>query len=146
MVAKASHPFEILLVEDNPADVELLRVAFEENRLKRNLRVARDGEEAIKVLKDCGEAGEGTRPQLIFLDLNLPRKDGREVLSEIKADKRLRRIPVIVLSSSAADEDIDSAYDLQASCYITKPMNAQGYFDVVASIDEFWFSVVQLPS
>lgn len=146
MVAKASHPFEILLVEDNPADVELMRVALQENRIKRNLRVARDGEEAMELLKETGEAGRSERPQVIFLDLNLPRKDGREVLSEIKADARLRRIPVIVLSSSAAAEDIDTAYDLQANCYITKPMNASGYFDVVAAMDRFWFSVVQLPS
>ena len=138
-------PVEILLVEDNPGDVRLTREALREGKVRNNLAVASDGFEAIAYLrKEAGYAG-ALRPDLILLDLNLPRKDGREVLQEIKADPSLRNIPVVVLTSSQAEEDIVRVYDLHANCYVTKPVDLDQFFRVVESIEDFWLTTVKLP-
>jgi CheY-like chemotaxis protein len=138
-------PFEILLVEDNPGDVGLVREALRESKLLHRLSTAKDGEEALSLLRRQGVHQEAARPDLILLDLNLPRKDGREVLAEIKADPELRRIPVAVLTSSAADEDVARSYDLHANCYVTKPVDFEQFVRVVRAVEEFWFTVVKLP-
>ncbi|MEO8553820.1 MAG: response regulator [Kofleriaceae bacterium] len=135
-------PIEILLVEDNPADVRLTQEALREGKVKNNLSVARDGEEALAFLRREG----APRPDLILLDLNLPRRDGREVLKEIKADPDLRRIPVVVLTTSSAEVDILKSYELHANCYITKPVDLEQFITVVKSIDDFWLTIVKLPS
>lgn len=139
-------PIEILLVEDNPGDVRLTIEALKEGKVRNNLSVAKDGVEALAFLRREGSFAEATRPDLILLDLNLPRKDGREVLAEIKEDAVLRRIPVVVLTTSKAEEDILRTYDLHANCYITKPVDLEQFISVVRSIDDFWLSVVRLPS
>ena len=138
-------PIEILLVEDNAADVRLTKEALREGKVHNRLTVARDGVEALEVLRRAGKYADAARPDLILLDLNLPRKDGREVLAEIKADDDLRRIPVVVLTTSSAELDIVKSYDLHANCYITKPVDLDKFVDVVRTIDEFWLSVVRLP-
>jgi two-component system, chemotaxis family, response regulator Rcp1 len=138
-------PVEILLVEDNPGDVRLTREALREGKVRNNLAVAVDGVEAIAYLRKEGEYVNAVRPDLILLDLNLPRKDGREVLEEIKADPALRHIPVVVLTSSQAEEDIVRAYDLHANCYVTKPVDLDQFIRVVESIEDFWFTIVKLP-
>jgi two-component system, chemotaxis family, response regulator Rcp1 len=138
-------PVEILLVEDNPGDVRLTREALREGKVRNNLAVAADGVEAIAYLRKEGEYENAVRPDLILLDLNLPRKDGREVLEEIKADPSLRHIPVVVLTSSQAEEDIVRAYDLHANCYVTKPVDLDQFIRVVESIEDFWFTIVKLP-
>lgn len=139
-------PIEILLVEDNPGDVRLTREAFRTSKVRNNLRVATDGVEAMELLRACeADDSDVPRPDLIFLDLNLPRKNGHEVLEEIKAIEGLRRIPVVVLTSSEAEEDVVRSYDLQASAYVTKPVGLDELRQVVQSIDDFWFSVVRLP-
>jgi len=134
-------PIEILLVEDNPADVRLTQEALREGKVKNNLSVARDGEEALAFLRREG----APRPDLILLDLNLPRRDGREVLKEIKDDPQLRMIPVVVLTTSAAESDILKSYSLHANCYITKPVDLDQFITVVKSIDDFWLTIVRLP-
>ncbi|HYO74753.1 MAG TPA: response regulator [Archangium sp.] len=139
-------PIEILLVEDNPGDVRLTIEALKEGKVRNHLSVARDGVEALAFLRREGPHGSASRPDLILLDLNLPKKDGREVLAEIKEDSRLRRIPVVVLTTSKAEEDILRTYDLHANCYITKPVDLEQFISVVRSIDDFWLSVVRLPS
>jgi CheY-like chemotaxis protein len=139
-------PIEILLVEDNPGDVRLTIEALKEGKVRNNLSVARDGVEAISFLRREGSFAESSRPDLILLDLNLPKKDGREVLADIKNDPVLRRIPVVVLTTSKAEEDILRTYDLHANCYITKPVDLEQFISVVRSIDDFWLSVVRLPS
>lgn len=136
-----THPIEILLVEDNPADVRLTQEALREGKVKNRLTVARDGEEALTYLRDPSS----TRPDLILLDLNLPRRDGREVLAEVKSDPRLKTIPVVVLTTSAAEVDILKTYSLHANCYITKPVDLEQFITVVKSIDEFWLAIVKLP-
>jgi CheY-like chemotaxis protein len=136
-----ARPVQILLVEDNPGDVRLTEETFREGKLWINLRVARDGIEALMLLRDAA----GLRPDLILLDLNLPRKDGREVLADIKGDERLRRIPVVVLTTSAAEQDILRSYDLNANCYITKPVDLDQFLAVIRSIENFWLTVVKLP-
>ena len=133
-------PIEILLVEDNPADVRLTQEALREGKVKNNLKVARDGEEALSYLRTTT-----TRPDLILLDLNLPRRDGREVLAEIKTDPKLKTIPVVVLTTSAAEIDIVRTYELHANCYITKPVDLDQFIKVVKSIDDFWLTIVRLP-
>ena len=138
-------PVEILLVEDNPGDVRLTREALREGKVRNNLSVASDGVEAVAYLRREGEHAHAVRPDLILLDLNLPRMDGREVLAEIKADPSLRNIPVVVLTSSQAEEDIVRAYDLHANCYVTKPVDLDQFIRVVESIEDFWFSIVKLP-
>jgi chemotaxis family two-component system response regulator Rcp1 len=140
-----TRPVEVLLVEDNPGDVRLTREALKEGTVRNNLHVARDGVEALAFLRRQGEHAGVPRPDLILLDLNLPRKDGREVLTEIKEDASLRQIPVVVLTSSQAEEDIRRAYDLHANCYITKPVDLDRFINVVRSIEDFWFTVVKLP-
>jgi two-component system, chemotaxis family, response regulator Rcp1 len=139
-------PVEILLVEDNPGDVRLTEEALREGKMRNNLTVARDGVEALQVLRREGPHASAAVPDLILLDLNLPRKDGREVLAEIKSDAQLRRIPVVVLTTSQAEEDILRSYDLHANCYIHKPVDFQSFISVIQSIDSFWLSVVKLPN
>jgi CheY-like chemotaxis protein len=139
-------PIEILLVEDNPADVRLTQEALKEGKVRNNLFVARDGVEAIEFLRREGPHANATKPDLILLDLNLPRKDGREVLAEIKNDDNLRTIPVVVLTTSSAEADILKSYNLHANCYITKPVDLEQFVQVIKSIDDFWLTVVRLPS
>lgn len=137
---------EILLVEDNPADARLTREVFEGGRLSTHLNVVADGEQALAFLRREGAYAEAPRPKLVLLDLNLPRKDGREVLEELKSDPLLSRIPVIVLTTSAAETDILHSYRLQANCFITKPLDLDEYFSVVRAIEDFWLTTVRLPS
>ena len=139
-------PVEILLVEDNLGDVRLTEEAFVEGKMGNKLTVARDGVEALQILRREPPFEHATRPDLILLDLNLPRKDGREVLAELKADPELRRIPVVVLTTSSAERDIIRSYDLHANCYINKPVNLDRFIEVVRQIDNFWLTVVRLPS
>ena len=148
-----SRTIEILLVEDNPGDVNLTRIALadsptgtlREREIEVNLSVVTDGVEAMNFLHHEGEYHQSVRPDLILLDWNLPRKDGGEVLAEIKADENLKRIPVIVLSTSQAEEDILKAYNLHANCYITKPVDFNKFVQIVQSIEDFWFTIVELP-
>jgi CheY-like chemotaxis protein len=137
---------EILLVEDNPGDVVLTKEALAEAKVRNNLHVVNDGVEAMEFLRHQGRFGDVVRPDLILLDLNLPRKDGRDVLAEVKADKDLRRIPVVVLTTSKAEADIIKSYDLHANCYVSKPVDLDQFIEVVRSIEDFWFSIVRLPS
>lgn len=137
---------DILLVEDNPGDVDLTRDALEESKMNNNLYVAEDGEEAIDFLYKKGKFSDVPRPDLIILDLNLPKKDGREVLGEIKVDDNLKRIPIVVLTTSKAEEDILKTYNLHANCYITKPLDFEQFLNVVKSIENFWMSIVILPN
>ena len=138
-------PIEVLLVEDDPGDVLMTREAFEEHKLRNRLNVVSDGDEALAYLRQEGLHRDAPRPDLILLDLNLPRRDGREVLSEIKSDPELRRIPVVVLTTSQADEDILRSYQLHANAYVTKPVDFERFVNVVKQIDEFFVSVVKLP-
>lgn len=138
-------PVEILLVEDSPADVRLTQEALKEARVRNRLHVAADGVEALEFLKREGRHGEAPRPDLILLDLNLPRKDGREVLREIKQFPDLKTIPVVVLTTSNAQRDILESYDLHAACYIQKPVDLDRFLEMVRMIDGFWLSVVKLP-
>ena len=139
-------PVEILLVEDNPGDVRLTEEALKEGRVINNIHLAKDGVEAMSFLQRGGEYCNAVRPDLILLDLNLPKKDGREVLVEIKKDEELRRIPVVILTTSRAEEDIIRTYDYHANCYITKPVDFDQFINVVKSIEDFWLSVVKLPN
>ncbi len=136
---------EILLVEDNPGDVELTREALDSAKVANRLHVVDDGAEAIDFLFHRGKFTDAPQPDIILLDLNLPNKDGRQVLSEIKADADLAQIPIVVLTTSQADEDILRAYQLHANCYITKPIDFNQFMRIVAAIEEFWLSVVKLP-
>jgi chemotaxis family two-component system response regulator Rcp1 len=135
----------ILLVEDNPGDVRLMREALKANEMSKALSVVEDGEQALFFLKRSGVFADAPRPDLIFLDLNLPRKDGREVLAEIKSSNDLRRIPVIVLTTSESDVDIKKAYELHANCYVKKPADLDEYLSVVKACESFWLHVVRLP-
>jgi len=137
---------EILLVEDNPGDVVLTKEAFADAKIHNNINVAPDGEEALKYLRREDEFADATVPDIILLDINLPKKDGREVLAEIKVDEVLRRIPVVVLTSSKAEQDVVDVYDLHANSYLVKPVNLEKFIDVVSAIESFWFSVVVLPT
>lgn len=138
-------PVEILLVEDSPTDVLLAQEALEHAKVLNNLHVVSDGVEAIDFLRQKGPYADAPMPDLVLLDLNLPRKDGREVLAEIKADEGLKRIPVVVLTTSKAEEDIHRAYGLHANCYITKPVDFDQFANVVKAIENFWFTIVSLP-
>jgi CheY-like chemotaxis protein len=138
-------PIEILLVEDNPGDVELTREALHDGKIHTNLSVVSDGVEALAFVRREGKYGGAPRPDLILLDLNLPKKDGRAVLGEIKQDPALRHIPVVILTSSQAEQDIVRAYDLHANCYVTKPVDLDQFVTIVRSIEQFWFTVVKLP-
>jgi len=139
-------PVEILLVEDNAGDVRLTREALKDAKVLNNLHVARDGEEATEFLFRKGKHADAPRPDIIILDLNLPRKDGREVLAEIKADKELKSIPVVILTTSKSEEDVLKSYNLHANCYVTKPLDLDQFIGVVKSIEDFWFTVVKLPN
>ena len=139
-------PIEILLVEDNPGDVRLTREALRDGKIYNNLYVVRDGVEAMAFLRKTGEYTSAPRPDLILLDLNLPRKDGHEVLAEVKSDENLRRIPVVILTTSQAEEDIIKTYDLHVNCYITKPVDLDQFVKIVKSIEEFWLTIVRLPT
>jgi CheY-like chemotaxis protein len=145
MDAVNMHLMDILLVEDNPGDVRLTQEALKENQLHNNLHVTRNGVEAMAFLRQEGEYADAPRPGLVLLDLNLPRKDGREVLAEIKSDAALKRIPVVILTTSQAEEDILKTYDLHANCYITKPVNLDQFIQVIQSIKDFWLATVELP-
>jgi chemotaxis family two-component system response regulator Rcp1 len=138
-------PIEVLLVEDSPGDVRLTQEAFKDAKVHINLHVASDGAKAMTFLKREGEHANASRPDLILLDLNLPKKDGREVLAEIKEDPKLQSIPVVILTTSSSEADILRSYQLHANCYITKPVGLEGFLTVVRSIDSFWLSVVKLP-
>jgi two-component system, chemotaxis family, response regulator Rcp1 len=136
---------EILLVEDNPGDVRLTQEALKEGKVRNNLNVITDGVNALAFLRREGQYTHAPRPDVILLDLNLPKKDGREVLAEIKTDPHLKRIPVVILTTSEAEQDILKTYNLHANCYITKPVDLEQFITVVKSIEGFWFSVVKLP-
>jgi two-component system response regulator len=138
-------PIEVLLVEDSPGDVRLTREAFKDAKVHINLHVVTDGAKAMAFLKCEGEYANVPRPDLILLDLNLPKKDGREVLEEIKESPTLKSIPVVILTTSSSEADILGSYRLHANCYITKPVGLEGFLKVVKSIDGFWLSVVRLP-
>ena len=138
-------PIDILLVEDNPGDADLAREALEGSKINNNLFVVKDGDVAMKFLHKNNGYHDVPRPDLILLDLNLPKKDGREVLADIKADINLKRIPVVILTSSHAEEDVLKSYNLHANCYITKPIDLSQFVKVVRSIENFWFSIVVLP-
>jgi len=139
-------PVEILLVEDNPGDVRLTQEALKESKVTNNLSVAEDGVEALAFLKREGKYADAPRPDLLLLDLNLPKKDGRELLEEIKANENLRRIPVVVLTTSKAEEDIVRMYNQHANCYITKPIDFDQFIEVIKSIENFWLTIVKLPT
>ncbi|HEV2160984.1 MAG TPA: response regulator [Stellaceae bacterium] len=141
-----SRSIEILLVEDNPGDARLTQEALREGKIRNNLHHARDGVEALAFLKREGEFAKAPMPDLVLLDLNLPRKDGREVLAEMKQDPRLRAIPVVVLTTSEAENDIVRSYELHANCYITKPVGLEQFISIVREIESFWLAVVTLPS
>lgn len=138
-------PVDILLAEDNPGDAKLTEKAFEQGSILNNLHIVEDGVEAMKYLRQEDDYRETSRPDLVLLDLNMPRKDGWEVLEDLKEDPKLRRIPVIVLTSSEAEEDIVKSYELRANAYMTKPVDFDGFMDVVKSFEEFWLSVVKMP-
>jgi CheY-like chemotaxis protein len=139
-------PIEILLIEDNEGDVGLIEEVFEEAKIRNNLHVAEDGEEAVLYLHAEGKFLGSPRPDIILLDLNLPRKDGREVLKEIKEDNDFKNIPVVILTTSNAEKDILKAYDLHANAYITKPLDFNQFIKVVESIGNFWLEIVKLPT
>ncbi len=137
---------QVLLVEDNPGDVRLTKEALKEGKMLNRVTVVGDGVEALSFLRRQGKYADAGQPDLILLDLNLPKKDGRQVLAEIKADPGLKRIPVVVLTTSSAEEDILKTYDLHANCYVTKPVDLEQFMRVVKSIEDFWVTVVKLPS
>ncbi|GAC1451088.1 MAG: response regulator [Chamaesiphon sp.] len=139
-------PMKILLVEDNDGDIRLTKEALREgSRLAYNINVVRDGVEALAFLRREGSYSSAVRPDIILLDLNLPRKNGKEVLAEIKQDDQLKRIPVVVLTTSKAEQDIVESYNLYANCYVTKPLNLEQFFEAVKSIEDFWLRVANLP-
>ncbi|MCL5027924.1 MAG: response regulator [Bacteroidetes bacterium] len=139
-------PVRILLVEDNLADIRLTKEVFKTSKVLNEIEIANDGVEAINYLKKTGKYESNKTPDLILLDLNLPKKDGREVLAEIKSDLNLRKIPIIILTISKDEEDILKSYSLYANCYITKPINLEQFNNVIKSIEDFWFTIVKLPS
>jgi len=141
----AISPIEILMVEDNPGDVRLTREALKESKVLNHLNIVDNGEAALDYLARRGQYANAVRPDVILLDLNLPRKDGRDVLAVIKNDHELKRIPVVILTTSHAEEDVLKAYNLSANCYITKPVDFQQFIRVVRTIEEFWFAIVTLP-
>jgi chemotaxis family two-component system response regulator Rcp1 len=148
-VSSTLHPdrlVETLLVEDNEADIRLTREVFADGRVLNKLNVVRDGEEAMAFLKRRAPFEDAPRPDLVLLDLNLPRKDGREVLAEMKNDEELRRIPVVILTTSRADADVARTYELHANCYIVKPVDLGQFINVVRSIEDFWLKLVRLPT
>ncbi len=145
MKTETAHPIEILLVEDSPSDTDLSVEALRDAKVANRLSTVEDGVQAMEFLRRQGRFAQAPRPDLIMLDLNLPRKDGREVLAELKADPSLSSIPVVVLTTSRAEEDVLRAYQLKANCYITKPVDFQQFVHVVQSVENFWLTVVTLP-
>ena len=145
MVLNQDRPIEILLVEDNPGDVRLTQEVFKEGKIRNKLNIAWNGEEALAYLHREGRFASAPRPDIILLDLNLPRKGGREVLAEIKADPELRCIPVVILTTSQADEDIVESYNQHANCYIVKPVELDQFIHVVRTVEGFWLQIVKLP-
>lgn len=145
-VDNLAHPVDILLVEDNPGDVRLTRELLKESKIHNNLTVVDNGEDALLFLRREAKYRNATLPDLILLDLNLPRKNGSEVLASIKKDPELKRIPVVVLTSSKAEEDVVKTYDLHANCYISKPVGLEQFAAVVKAIDDFWLTIVKLPT
>jgi two-component system, chemotaxis family, response regulator Rcp1 len=145
MCAAPAVPIEILLVEDNPGDADLAREAMENSKIRNTLSVVGDGVEALDFLHHRGKYAEAPRPDLILLDLNLPKKNGREVLAEIKSHENLKRIPVVILTASRDEEDILKSYNLHANCYITKPIDLHQFVRVVQAIEDFWLTIVKLP-
>jgi chemotaxis family two-component system response regulator Rcp1 len=141
-----NRPIEILLVEDNPGDARLTEEALKEGKVRNNLHHVRDGVEAMRFLEREGENKDKPRPDLVLLDLNLPRKDGREVLADMRKNPELRTIPVVVLTTSEAEQDVVRTYELCANCYITKPVDLEKFMTIVRSIEDFWLTVVRLPS
>lgn len=139
-------PVEFLLAEDNPGDVRLTREALRESKISNNLNVVPDGVEAMAFLRREGQYADAPRPDVILLDLNLPKKDGREVLAEVKADPNLRLIPVVIITSSEAEQDVLKTYELHANCYVTKPVDLEQFIKVIQSIETFWLTIVTLPS
>lgn len=146
MTATTPKIVEILLVEDNPGDVRLTKEALKESTIPHRLHVVGDGEAAVEFLRREGIYSHSPRPDLILLDLNLPKKDGRQVLDDIKKDESLREIPVVVLTTSKAASDVNSAYELQANCYIQKPVDLHRFWDIIRSIEGFWLARASLPS
>jgi len=142
---EAARPVHILLVEDNAGDIRLTREALKEAKVRNRLDAVMDGEEAMAFLRKRGEYARAAKPDVIMLDLNLPKKDGLEVLKEIKEDPNLRRIPVVVVTTSKAEKDIVKCYDLHANCYVTKPVDLAQFLEVVRSIEDFWLTIVKLP-
>jgi chemotaxis family two-component system response regulator Rcp1 len=142
---RVGKPIEILLVEDNPGDVDLAKAALEDGKVRNVLHTVGDGEEAMNFLRRRGKHKDAPRPDLVLLDLNLPKKDGREVLAEIKADPELKRIPVVILTISRDEEDVLKSYNLHANCFITKPLDLNQFVKVVKSIEDFWLTIVMLP-
>jgi CheY-like chemotaxis protein len=145
MNGMTSYPIEVLLIEDNPADVRLMQEALKDSKVLNNLHVANDGETAMSFLRRKGQYSMVPEPHLILLDLNLPGKDGREVLNEIKNDSALKHIPVVIVTTSAAEEDILKSYCQHANCYVTKPVDLDQFIKVVNAIEDFWFTIVKLP-
>lgn len=139
-------PVEFLLAEDNPGDVRLTKEALRESKISNNLNVVPDGVEAMAFLRREGKYADAPRPDVILLDLNLPKKDGREVLAEVKADPSLRLIPVVIITSSEAEQDVLKTYELYANCYVTKPVDLEQFIKVIQSIETFWLTIVTLPS
>jgi CheY-like chemotaxis protein len=145
MYANGVKVIDILLVEDNPGDVRLAQEAHKESKVRNNMIVVEDGVEAMEFLHHRGKYAKAPRPDLILLDLNLPRKNGREVLAEIKEDDNLKRIPVVVLTVSRDEEDVIKAYNLHANCFITKPLDFEQFIKITKTIEEFWLTIVRLP-
>jgi chemotaxis family two-component system response regulator Rcp1 len=142
---KSYKPINILLVEDSLADIRLTQEVFKEGKINNTLNVVMDGEEALLYLRKSGKYKGAEIPDLVLLDLNIPKKDGRQVLAEMKADNNLKVIPVIILTTSAAEQDIFNTYTHHANCYIVKPVNLEQFIKVIRSIEEFWLTIVQLP-
>lgn len=145
MAVNRPNPVEVLLVEDNPGDIRLTMEALREGKMSNHLSIVSDGEEALNFLHQTGVYEQAPRPDIILLDLNLPKRDGRSVLAEIKDDPNLRAIPVVVLTTSKSEEDILRSYNLHANCYLTKPVDLDQFFGMIQSFNDFWFSVVKLP-
>lgn len=144
-IDRLGRPADFLLVEDNPGDVRLTQEALKSHKVQNNLHVVTDGEEAMAFLHKQGRFKDAPRPDIILLDLNLPKKDGREVLAEIKSDPGLKTIPVVIITSSEAEQDVIKSYNLNANCYVTKPVNLDQFIKVVQSINDFWLTIVKLP-
>jgi len=145
-VSNGEYIYEILLVEDNPGDIRLTQEAMKESKFNNNLSIATDGVEAMKFLHKKGEFENAPMPDLVLLDLNLPKMDGREVLEQMKNDDELKKIPVVILTTSNAEKDIAKSYELHANCYINKPVDLEQFFEVVRTIENYWFNIVKLPN